>query len=249
MGEPVFVRRPHLERGRVNIERDVASEARDALSVDRDDVANARDRRAEALESSAGGRDVAAAAARAAARSDRRGGANDRRGAASDRRAARADRLAAAEALASTAIDGLTGALRRDTGSVELEREAIRADRAGQVFVVAFVDVVGLKLVNDRHGHAAGDEVLQHTTAAIRSSLRSYDLVVRFGGDEFVCGLVDLSMDDAGRRFLHANAALTRFHRPGITVGIAERRSGEPVVDVIARADADLYRQRSIKLD
>lgn len=225
--------------------RDDASDARDVVSVGRDDQANARDRAAEAREERAGGPNAEASAARATARSDRRHGAHDRRCAAADRRAAGADRLAAADALASSAIDGLTGTLRRDTGSVELEREAIRATRTGQRFVVAFVDVVGLKLTNDRYGHAAGDQVLRHTTEAIRSNLRSYDLLIRFGGDEFVCGLVDMSIAEAGQRFAEVNATLTLSDRSGITVGLAERRTEESVADLIARADADLYRQRS----
>jgi diguanylate cyclase (GGDEF)-like protein len=226
-------------------QRDTASDARDADATGHEDRAAARDSRADAREERAGGRDVAASADRAAARRDRRRGADDRRCAALDRRAARADRVTAAEALATTAIDGLTGAFRRDNGTLELEREASRAIRTRHRFVVAFIDVVALKATNDRLGHAAGDQVLRHVADEVRSSLRSYDLLVRFGGDEFVAGLVDMTIPEARTRFAAVNALLTRDCGVTVTVGLAELRPPEAVADVIARADSDLYRQRT----
>jgi diguanylate cyclase (GGDEF)-like protein len=63
--------------------------------------------------------------------------------------------------------------------------------------VVASVDVVGLKAVNDVHGHAAGDRVLQHALRRIRTHVRPYDLIVRVGGDEFLCGLSGATIEDA----------------------------------------------------
>ena len=67
--------------------------------------------------------------------------------------------------------------------------------------VVAFVDVDMLKAVNDRDGHAAGDRVLQTVVRAIRARLRSFDPIIRYGGDEFVCGLGGTGLADAERRF------------------------------------------------
>ncbi|MBA2695858.1 MAG: GGDEF domain-containing protein, partial [Actinobacteria bacterium] len=68
-----------------------------------------------------------------------------------------------------------------------LEREMARSSRAREALSVAFIDVDHLKQVNDTRGHAAGDRLLQHVADALRSRLRSYDLVVRYGGDEFIC--------------------------------------------------------------
>jgi diguanylate cyclase (GGDEF)-like protein len=61
-----------------------------------------------------------------------------------------------------------------------------RARRAEEGLVVAFVDVDGLKQVNDTEGHFAGDALLIPVANSLRAYLRSYDLVMRFGGDEFV---------------------------------------------------------------
>jgi diguanylate cyclase (GGDEF)-like protein len=71
----------------------------------------------------------------------------------------------------------------------ELEREIARATRTRQPLVLAFVDVDHLKEINDVHGHAAGDQVLQAVAETLRTTLRGYDLIFRYGGDEFVCAL------------------------------------------------------------
>ena len=62
-----------------------------------------------------------------------------------------------------------------------------RAKRTQRSFVLAFIDVDGLKTTNDSLGHAAGDELLRRVVDTVRDHLRSYDLIVRFGGDEFLC--------------------------------------------------------------
>lgn len=55
---------------------------------------------------------------------------------------------------------------------------------------LAFIDVDNLKAKNDSLGHPAGDKLLRDTADSIRAHLRSYDLLIRFGGDEFLCGLM-----------------------------------------------------------
>jgi diguanylate cyclase (GGDEF)-like protein len=119
-----------------------------------------------------------------------------------------------------------------------------RAKRTGHSVVFAFVDVDRLKAINDSHGHAAGDELLRRTVDRMRKHLRSYDLVVRFGGDEFVCALVDLSIPAATQRFEAINADLAETNHGSITVGLAELESEDSLADAIARADEALYRQR-----
>ncbi len=93
------------------------------------------------------------------------------------------DRVRVLDERAST--DDLTGLLRRGAGLALLEREIDRSRRTETRLVVAFVDVDGLKRVNDELGHAAGDRLLSDVAAVLRSRLRSYDLVMRWGGDEF----------------------------------------------------------------
>ncbi len=96
------------------------------------------------------------------------------------------------------ATDDLTGALRRSAGLAALQREIDRSRRVGgKGIAVIFLDVDHLKHVNDTQGHAAGDRVLIEAVAAIRQRVRSYDLVIRYGGDEFLCALVDVAPEDA----------------------------------------------------
>jgi diguanylate cyclase (GGDEF)-like protein len=114
--------------------------------------------------------------------------------------------------------------------------------------VLAFVDVDGLKERNDRDGHAAGDALLRSVVAAIRSKVRSYDPIVRFGGDEFVCGLSDTDLNEAGNRFDEIRVALRAADRSAsISVGLAALRPTDSVRDLTARGDAALYAARQEK--
>ena len=122
----------------------------------------------------------------------------------------------------------------------------IRAQRTEHPFVLAFVDVDGLKAVNDSRGHAAGDQLLRHVVDALRANLRSYDLLVRFGGDEFICALADLGIVEAAKRFRTINAELERSHSASITVGLAEMQTGDSLVRLVARADEALYEERRL---
>ena len=114
--------------------------------------------------------------------------------------------------------------------------------------MLAFVDVDGLKEVNDRHGHAAGDALLIDVAATIRSKLRSYDPIVRFGGDEFVCAFSDFDLDGVRRRFDDILAALDRTRKGcSISVGLAELESEDTLDDLTARGDAALYEAKRRK--
>lgn len=232
------------DRDRSAEARDEIAEAHDKASESRDERSADRDERAEAREEASDRVDLGAASDRAGARRDRRGGASDRTQAAADRQAASADRLLSAKDRAASSIDELTGTYRRDIGTLELEREAARARRTGQPMVIAFVDVDDLKKTNDSLGHAEGDHRLKRTVDVMRAHLRSYDLIVRFGGDEFVCALLDLNLPGATKRFQAVNAELADADEGSITVGLAELRADESLMDLIARADGDLYRTR-----
>ena len=120
----------------------------------------------------------------------------------------------------------------------------IRAKRTGQTFVVAFMDVDGLKAVNDSLGHDAGDQLLRRVVDYSRAQLRSYDLIVRFGGDEFICCLSNLRLAEATERFARINASLSA-HDSSITVGLAELEETDSLVELIARADEALYDDKS----
>ena len=230
------------DRDRTAEDRDRRAEAHDRVSEARDSRADARDERAETREQA--GDDTGAAADRGGAKRDRKGGASDRTQAADDRAAASGDRLISAEERAACSIDSLTGAHRRDVGIIELERELARAKRTGQPLALAFVDVDDLKGRNDAFGHAAGDQLLRATADAIKSQLRSYDLIVRFGGDEFLCAVTDVPIAEAAKRFSRVNADLTATRQASVTVGLAEFQADDSLEDLVARADRALYRER-----
>jgi diguanylate cyclase len=220
-----------------------------------DERAAERDRRAEERDLAADRRDRDANLAagvldlREHGASDRRYAASDRAVAAADRHEAGLDRLVAAseredaeEERKIFMYDELTGLLQRGAGLIALEREAARSSRSGDRFVVAFLDIDGLKRVNDRQGHGAGDELLRTLGEALLAELRSYDTAMRYGGDEFVCILPGADEAGASTRFHALQARLAAGSvLVSVTVGLASWRPGEDTDDLLARADAALY--------
>lgn len=229
-------------------DRDLRADAHDDESTARDERALARDQRATAREVAAGTTDGGALADRVAAQRDRQGSVSDRQQAADDRVAASSDRELSATEREASSVDELTGARRREVGMFELEREVARAHRTEEPLSLAFVDVDGLKAINDTSGHAAGDDLLGVVAQAIRTHLRSYDLLVRVGGDEFLCGMSDLSAALAVERFDLVRAQLAEDHQASVTVGIAELEDGDTLSGLVSRADAAMYAQRAARL-
>jgi diguanylate cyclase (GGDEF)-like protein len=141
-------------------------------------------------------------------------------------------------------VDALTGTRARASGLADLDREIDRARREAGLLAVAYVDIVGLKMVNDTRGHSAGDELLRNTVDVIRDHLRSYDAIVRLGGDEFLCIMAGASTAAARHRFERIEAALrARVDRPAIKVGLAALLPDDTAADLIDRADAALPRR------
>lgn len=148
--------------------------------------------------------------------------------------------------------DPLTGLSNRR--NVE-ERIEARIQR-GQAFCVVMLDLNRLKQVNDEHGHLAGDNLLQQFAQELRSSLRSSDVVGRWGGDEF---LLILDGDATGARTQLERLQKWVFGqytiRPGkgskevkanvdAAVGLAEWRAGEGLSALIERADGEMYKNK-----
>jgi len=143
------------------------------------------------------------------------------------------------------ATDDLTGALRRSAGLAALQREIDRSRRSGgKGIAVIFLDVDGLKLVNDTQGHAAGDRMLIEVVATIRKRVRSYDLVIRYGGDEFLCALVDVAPEDAERTLADIRQQYTARTGHTVSVGMTSVGDADTADSIVARADAALYAER-----
>jgi diguanylate cyclase (GGDEF)-like protein len=231
-----------LKRARTGRARDATAKRRDRVAVDRDAAGQIRDARATAKVRTSDEPDsdllrrLEALAAEAAA--DRARAAADRERAARDREKAARTRARLEAELERAYLDELTGAYRREMGRTALSHEIERARRSDGRFVLAFVDVDELKAVNDRDGHAAGDRVLQGVTDAIRARLRSFDPIVRWGGDEFVCGLGGTDRTEARRSFIEIAKAIKDDVHVGISVGLAALGAIETVDGLTERADA-----------
>jgi diguanylate cyclase (GGDEF)-like protein len=232
-----------VERQRL---RDLAAAARDRAADTRDRAAAAEQAAlltGERVRDSMIGTLLSAGnEGRERAAQDRAGAASDRRHAATDRAGASADSVQARVRHDHAQLDGLTGAHRRDLGRIALEHEIDRCRRSGDPFVLAFIDVDGLKELNDRQGHAAGDELLTTVVAAVRSQLRSYDPVVRIGGDEFLCGFTNTQLEASRRRVQEIRVALKQsLVAASISVGLAVLGERDTLDKLISRADADMY--------
>lgn len=239
-----IVSEDQLDRDLTAEDRDRTAEAHDASAAARDDRAALRDDRAAARDERLGRVDVEAAADRAGAKRDRRGAAGDRKHAADDREAAVIDRELSAEVERSLVVDQLTGAYVRAAGTRELELQLMRAGTDGTSFVLAFIDIDHLKDVNDVGGHDAGDRLLTHVAGSIRSAVRDTDVIVRFGGDEFLCGQAGVDLREASARYEMLNVDLASRAGASVSVGVVQAQVGEDLAAVIERADAAMERVR-----
>jgi diguanylate cyclase (GGDEF)-like protein len=244
------------------LDRDAAASHRDDAAVDRNmqadlrDVAAARrDELADDLLATAITSEQlldlylntrqAALAHRSRASADRRAEAEDRHAAERDRHDAAVDRQGSATERHGASLDPLTGAYTRASGFRHLHRDIDSARRAQQSLTLAFLDVDGLKAINDADGHAAGDRALVQVVAALRTHLRPHDLIMRFGGDEFLCALTAVSPAEVEERIAQVSSALA--HGPEqvtITVGLATLESDETIDELFRRADAAFYDTR-----
>jgi diguanylate cyclase (GGDEF)-like protein len=165
-----------------------------------------------------------------------------------------AGRFAAVAAAALT--DPLTGVLNRRGFSEAVERELARARRYGRPFVLAYVDVRGLKAVNDTEGHLAGDELLKGVAGLLGDSARADDVVGRLGGDELGLLLAEQTPETAGaviqrieEQVAQRRAALGLSAPWSLTIGTAAYPDdGNDFDDLIRTADRRLYEQRGIEL-
>jgi diguanylate cyclase (GGDEF)-like protein len=235
---------PMDDRDRTADDRDKAAAAHDASAASRDARSEDRDVRAEDRDAREGIVDVQAAADRAGARRDRKGAASDRKQAEDDRDAARVDRSLSAVQRAELLYDDLTGAYGRDAGLAELGREIVKARTAGDTFTIAFIDVDGLKAVNDAGGHVEGDRLLACVAEVLKSAVGDDDVVVRYGGDEFICGIAGEGLASVSERFARARADL-EGHGQSASVGIAELLPDEDLPELIDRADREMYKSKT----
>lgn len=160
------------------------------------------------------------------------------------------------EALAALArTDELTGLHNRRALLEELGRMLAKGKRSGMSVFVAFVDLDGLKAVNDSYGHEVGDALIAQVAEALRTNIRGEDLAARIGGDEYVVvgpgpSQANMAME-AGAVFRDRVAAATKItltkgnlllDYPGASVGLTVVQPGEmDAAQALDAADADMY--------
>jgi diguanylate cyclase (GGDEF)-like protein len=150
------------------------------------------------------------------------------------------------------ARDSLTGLGSRLWVESQLE-QILLADPA---FCVAIIDINEFKSVNDKHGHLVGDELLKQFAGEMRSVCRSTDIIGRWGGDEFMlvlnnCGIKEATVQiDRLREWVCGDYtvvgnSVARKLRIEASIGLAERQPGERLKELVDRADALMYQQKT----
>jgi len=159
-------------------------------------------------------------------------------------------------------IDEKTGLLNATTWRRESSAELARSLRTGSGLAVALIDIDHFKVVNDTYGHLAGDEVLRAISRLLQLLVREYDLVGRFGGEEFA--LLLPQTDEMGARNIAeriraqiADLRVTATSSSGtepialtVSIGVAMLDgTGADLTELLAAADAALYRAKDAGRD
>lgn len=166
--------------------------------------------------------------------------------------AARTEALASQrdDAFQMAVTDELTGLYNRRYMRDELSRMTARAARRDLPFAIISLDVDGLKTVNDERGHQAGDALLRGIADALRSVLRTEDIAVRTGGDEFLVLLPDADRGEAVKVAYRIRQKAAAIIEPGASVsaGISVWRRGNDPDDALRQADEELYRAKAARV-
>lgn len=161
------------------------------------------------------------------------------------------DRVEELERLAM--IDTLTQIPNRRYLDASLEAQSAESQRTGTGFGVAMIDIDDFKRVNDKHGHHIGDEVLKVVAGTLSANMRPFDVVGRWGGEEFVALIRDGNYKEvravAERLRVLVGASAYRSHEAtvGVTasVGVAMARSDQTAADVVKAADRAMYASKT----
>ena len=149
--------------------------------------------------------------------------------------------------------DILTGVLNRRAGLMLLEKQMQLCKRNDAYLCVCYIDVNGLKDINDQYGHQEGDQYIQTVIALLKECIRESDTVCRIGGDEFLLILVDCSIEKAKEVWRRIEEGFDNYNKGrnkpyciGISYGLAEYgyESELGVDELVDLADGDMYRYK-----
>lgn len=165
---------------------------------------------------------------------------------------AQAERIARLERLALT--DELTGLSNRRGIEARLAERISEARRHGEPGVLVYLDLNGLKRINDAHGHAAGDEAIRLVAQGLRRCLRASDSIGRLGGDEFAVVMPRCPADAGLTKAARMAQAISRLvlELDGVriplsaSVGLAPFTGEETAEELMAEADTAMYREKKV---
>lgn len=157
----------------------------------------------------------------------------------------------------SATVDEMTGTYNRKTGLRELEKILARSDPS-KTYCIAFVDIDGLKTINDNYGHSEGDYTIKSIAKVLLSSIRSSDMVCRYGGDEFLIIFKDCTEEVAETIITRMCEKLNNLDRKnpkpytlsfshGVTPFSNNPRPAYRVVDLLDLADKKMYQCKNKK--
>ncbi len=149
-------------------------------------------------------------------------------------------------------VDALTGLGNRLLTEITLRSRLEELSRYGWPFGVLFIDIDRFKAVNDSLGHAAGDTFLKAVANTLRGAARAFDLVGRWGGEEFVVVLANTDIAKLGgvaerfRALVQESVVATRGaeHVVTVSIGGTQAIAGDTIESLVARADALMYQSK-----
>ena len=148
--------------------------------------------------------------------------------------------------------DSLTPLYNRRHFMNVMDEEISRQKRRSTKAALLFVDVDGLKGVNDMHGHGGGDHLLVHIANLLMINLRQSDLLARLGGDEFGILLTKMTDEQIEQKIVRLSALIAQSEcnydgaaiSASISIGYSFVIDGDTAATVMARADAAMYRHK-----
>jgi len=147
--------------------------------------------------------------------------------------------------------DELTGLYNQGYFYKRGEEELSRASRRGSPLSLLFLDIDGLKKINDTHGHITGDKVLRLVAEKIKQSIRKTDIAFRYGGDEFVVILPDTPAEKCASvsyRIKEKMREINLFPGLDLSIGIASYpEDGKILKDLLDEADRKIYLTKKTK--
>lgn len=151
-------------------------------------------------------------------------------------------------------LDPLTEVYNRRYLEVFLGQEVRRAERYGQSFSLAMLDLDGFRDINNQFGHPVGDEALRAASRLLKQACRKSDIIVRYGGDEFLLLLPETDADGAATLLKRLRQAFSTFNQNShlgfhlsFSAGIASNERGKDLQELLVEVDQNLYTDKRMR--